>query len=158
AKEALDGVRLELEKAACAATFLHTPSSNPRTNVWEPKRLEVHGLSVTREGWSTPSTTLCADPGELVALVGPTGSGKTTLLRALLGLEPGVSGAIRYGDRDLTLAGVGPLERPFAWVPQESAIISGTLQDNIAIGAPQGSVASAEALLETIGAVALLER
>jgi ABC-type multidrug transport system fused ATPase/permease subunit len=160
AKAALDRVRIELEEAAGADTFLHTSSSSPRTNAWQAERLEIRGLSVAREGWSTPSTTLCADPGELVALVGPTGSGKTTLLRALLGLERGVSGAIRYGDRDLTSAGVGPAERPFAWVPQESAIISGTLEDNIALSAPQGSdtSASAHAILRTLGAHALVGR
>src|SRR6185436_3877090 len=88
------------------------------------------------------------------------GSGKTTLLRALLGLEGGVRGTLRYGDRDLTGAGVGPAERPFAWVPQESAIISGTLEDNIALGAPSANMdaGATRATLEGLGAGTLVKR
>jgi ABC-type bacteriocin/lantibiotic exporter with double-glycine peptidase domain len=87
----------------------------------------------------------------------------TSLLRARLGLERDVTGAVRYGDRDLTAAGVGPAERPFAWVPQEPAIVSGTLAGNIALGAPEGAAGGAPArgareALTLIGARSLLGR
>ena len=39
-------------------------------------------------------------------------------------------------DIDLTRAGVGPMERPFAWVPQEAAIVTGSIEENVALGAP----------------------
>ena len=94
-------------------------------------------LSVVRGAHTTPKTSLEAAPGELVAVVGPTGSGKTSLLRALLGLERPSTGAVRYGDLDLTCAGVGPGERPFAWVPQEPAILGGTLDENVSLGLPE---------------------
>jgi ABC-type bacteriocin/lantibiotic exporter with double-glycine peptidase domain len=108
-----------------------------------------------------PATSLQADPGEVVALVGPTGCGKTTLLRALLGLERGVRGSVRYGDIDLTRAGVGPMERPFAWVPQEAAIVTGSIEENVALGAPGADPIEEEAArgaLEAIGAGSLLAR
>jgi ABC-type transport system involved in cytochrome bd biosynthesis fused ATPase/permease subunit len=97
-------------------------------------------------------------PGELVALVGPTGSGKTSLLRALLGLERSITGAVRYGGCDLTWAGVGPGERPFAWVPQEPAIVAGSLAGNVALGAPEGDPSGASAALALLGAGTLLGR
>jgi ABC-type transport system involved in cytochrome bd biosynthesis fused ATPase/permease subunit len=85
-----------------------------------------------------------------VAIVGPTGSGKTTLLRALLGLEPGATGSIRYGGAELARAGVGPLWRPFAWAPQEAPVLAGSLEDNVLL-ARQDDRAVAE-VLRSIGA------
>ena len=118
----------------------------------------MRGLAVARGAWSTPVTDLHAEPGEIVALVGPTGSGKTTLLRALLGLEPDAQETVCYGDHDLSAAGVGPRERPFAWVPQEAAIISGTIADNVTLGAPEPIDASAQSTLQSLGAQSLLDR
>ena len=76
--------------------------------------------------------TLRAAQGEIVAIVGPTGSGKTSLLRAMLGLEPS-QGALRFGARDLSQAGIGPPERPFAWVPQDAPLVGDTLLGNVAL-------------------------
>lgn len=159
----LDRFRAEREAASYLDPVVHAEPSSNCTNkpgLWSAERLDVRSLSIARDDWATPVTTLHAEPGEIVALVGPTGSGKTTLLRALLGLECGVRGTLRYGDRDLTGAGVGPTERPFAWVPQESAIISGTLDDNIALGAPSASMdaGAARVTLEGLGAGTLVTR
>ncbi len=73
-------------------------------------------------------------PGSIAAVVGPTGIGKTSLLRALLGLEGLTSGEIWYGTLDLDAAGVGPGERPFAWVPQDAPIVGDTLAINVGLG------------------------
>lgn len=159
----LDGFRAERQAASHFDPVVHTEPSSNCTNepgIWRAERLDVRSLSIARDHWATSTTTLHAEPGEIVALVGPTGSGKTTLLRALLGLERGMLGTLRYGDRDLTEAGVGPTERPFAWVPQESAIISGTLEDNIALGAPSASTdaRATRATLEGLGAGTLVTR
>jgi len=160
---ALGRVRAELETASQYDSFLHTEPCSPHTkscSQWKLEQLTVLNLSITRGSWSTPATALSAAPGEIIVLIGPTGSGKTTLLRALLGLELPVRGTLRYGDRDLTGAGVGPLERPFAWVPQESAVISGTLEENIALGASStsGGANSSRATLQELGAGTLLAR
>ena len=158
---ALDAARAALE-ARGAPLRLRAPQSDPpgtsRTYGWEAARLVVRGLAVARGAWSTPVTNLHAEPGEIVALVGPTGSGKTTLLRALLGLEPGALGTINYGDHDLSAAGVGPRERPFAWVPQEAAVISGTLDDNVTLGAPELGADAPSVTLQSLGAQSLLDR
>jgi ABC-type transport system involved in cytochrome bd biosynthesis fused ATPase/permease subunit len=153
ALEALDELRADLGPG----TTLHS-LGNHRTP-WLAAPLEVRDLSVLRGSHATPPASLEAAPGELIALVGPTGAGKTSLLRALLGLERDVTGTVLYGDRDLTRAGVGPAERPFAWVPQEPAIVSGTLAANVALGLPEtsGGAGDAEALA-LIGATSLLGR
>lgn len=72
--------------------------------------------------------------GAIVAIVGPTGVGKTSLLRALLGLAPLRAGAVRWGDARIDANGVGPSERPFAWVPQDAPIVGDTLAINVGLG------------------------
>lgn len=100
---------------------------------WPNETLEVAGLASAH---GSP-VSLKAPFGELVAIVGPTGAGKTSLLRVLLGLEPAVSGTVHYANIDLTLAKTGPTERPFAWAPQEAPLISGTLDENVWLGAEE---------------------
>lgn len=160
ALEALSRARAELEEVASPAPVVHTETGKSCSTVWRPERLEVRDLAVERAGAKATATTLVADPGEIIVLIGPTGSGKTTLLRALLGLERGARGSIRYGERELIRAAVGPDARPFAWVPQEAAIVSGTLEDNITLGAPASSAdeATIHARLDGLGASPLLSR
>jgi len=106
------------------------PERAPRR--WESATLVVQGLCIPSHGLRFPPLRL--EPGNVTAVVGPSGCGKTSLLRALLGLEPGAEGSVTYGDLDLTHARVGPSARPFAWVPQESGMLAGTVADNITLG------------------------
>lgn len=115
---------------------------------WPLAPLALEGLGSARVPSAT-RTTLVVEPGTIVVVAGPTGVGKTTLIRALLGLEPAV-GRLRYDGRELTGAGVGPAERPFAWSPQEAPVLAGTLIGNVLPAG--GEPAVAIAVLEAIGA------
>jgi ABC-type multidrug transport system fused ATPase/permease subunit len=134
--------------------------ATPRT--WPPARLEIEAVRVNRGTQGPPASSFTAEAGEIVALVGPTGVGKTTLLRALLGLEPIAEGRVRYGGEDLTRVGVGPDARPFAWVPQDAAIVAGGLEQNVALGlrgaTGEGASRAVRAALEVVGAGALAAR
>lgn len=121
---------------------------------WGRAVLEVRDVGVVRDedGGST-RTSFVLRPGEIVAIVGPTGSGKTTLLRALLGLEPSAVGQVRYGGVELADAAVGPDARPFAWAPQEAALLAGTLEANVLMTATRRK--GAAEVLASIGATQL---
>lgn len=90
---------------------------------------------------------LRAEAGSIVAVVGATGAGKSTLLRALLGLEPGVRGEVRYDGKSLQDAPIGPTSRPFAWAPQDAPVVADTVRANVELGG-----ADARDVLEGIGA------
>ncbi len=78
--------------------------------------------------------SLSVRPGEHVAIVGPSGCGKTTLLRVLLGLEDAESGVITVDGRDLSSLNRPAVRRQIGSVLQSSALLPGTIRDNIDLG------------------------
>lgn len=77
-----------------------------------------------------------AAPGELVALTGTSGEGKTTLLRLLLGLvRPKTGTAVLHcGGRAYELS--ASTRRAFAYVPQGSSMLAGSIRENLRLTAP----------------------
>ena len=138
----------EALRAALAAseTTEARPASPPRA--WPLADLVVEGL-VTEHGAHAP-LSLRVPAGTVAALVGPTGVGKTSVLRALLGLDRPRAGSIRYGAEPLDDRGVGPGERPFAWVQQHAPVLAATIDENVALGAPRAI--DARAILADVGA------
>jgi len=114
---------------------------------WPLGKLELRGVSLARGGVGPLS--LSVEPGEIVALAGPTGIGKTTLLRTLLGLEAPAAGEIVFDGAPLDGAPAGPSARPFVWVPQDAPLLADTLAANVTLGA---SVASPKDALAPLGA------
>lgn len=120
---------------------------------WELATLTVDGL-VAVHGEHAPLTMRLA-PGKIAAVVGPTGIGKTSLLRALLGLDAARAGSVTWGEQDLTHRGVGPAQRPFAWVPQDAPVLGDTLVANVMLGRSEGHARDATRVLEELGAAGL---
>jgi ATP-binding cassette subfamily B protein len=78
--------------------------------------------------------SLAIRPGEFVAVVGPTGSGKSTLVRLLLGLEQPDAGRVLVDGRPLERLRIDLVRRQIGVVPQNTALLAGSLQEVIAGG------------------------
>ena len=87
-----------------------------------PEKTIIHDLS------------LHADPGSLIAIVGPTGAGKTTLINLLMRFYDPDSGAITLDGRDIKAVTRKSLRLSFAMVLQDTWLFQGTVFDNIAYG------------------------
>jgi len=73
-----------------------------------------------------------AQPGEIVALVGPSGEGKTTLIRLILGLvQPKGGEAVIRASSGTELPLNADTRHLFAYVPQGNTILSGTIAENL---------------------------
>jgi len=87
--------------------------------------------------------SLAIEPGELFLLLGPSGCGKTTLLRAIAGFARVQSGAILFGDEDVTR--VPPHRRQAGMVFQSFALWPHlTVAENVAFGLREQGVPRAE--------------
>lgn len=79
-------------------------------------------------------------PGSCTAILGETGAGKTTLIRLLLALIRPQEGTITIYSPESSSASLSPLHRcNFVYVPQGNTLLSGTLRDNLRIGAPDAT-------------------
>ncbi|GFZ80561.1 hypothetical protein RLOatenuis_1680 [Rickettsiales bacterium] len=88
------------------------------------------------------------NPGETVALVGPSGAGKTTLIKLLLRFYDPQQGSIMLGDTDIRFASLKEVRNAYALVAQDSMIFSASILDNIRYGKPEATYAEIEAAAE----------
>lgn len=84
-------------------------------------------------------------PGEVVALVGPSGSGKTTIASLLPRFWDLSSGRITLDDVDVRSLSLSTLRSAIGIVPQEPALFSGSVRDNIAYAKPGATDVEVEA-------------
>jgi ATP-binding cassette, subfamily B, bacterial MsbA len=80
-----------------------------------------------------------ANPGELIAIVGPTGAGKTTVINLLHRFYDPTEGRITVDRQDLRHVTMESWYRQVALVPQETILFGGTILDNIRYGDTQAS-------------------
>lgn len=82
---------------------------------------------------------LSVQPGQRVAIVGPTGCGKTTIINLLMRFYDVDSGSIRVDGRDIRDLTRGSLRTSYGMVLQETWLRAGTILDNIRMGNPQAT-------------------
>ncbi|HTS85436.1 MAG TPA: ABC transporter transmembrane domain-containing protein [Usitatibacter sp.] len=104
--------------------------------------------SAALEGFS-----LAVEPGEVVALVGPSGAGKTTVFQLLLRFYDPTSGVVRIDGVDAREADPRELRRHVAVVAQEPVIFAANVFDNVRYGRPEATEDEVRAALETANAL-----
>ena len=80
-----------------------------------------------------------AEPGQSLALVGPSGAGKTTVTHLMLRFYDPTSGSIVLDGRDLREYRLAALRRHTSIVPQESTVLNGSVRENLLIAKPEAS-------------------
>lgn len=84
--------------------------------------------------------SLKAEPGQTVAIVGPTGAGKTTLINLLMRFYDIDSGKIYLDGHDISTITRRSLRSAYAMVLQDTWVFNGTVYDNIAYGSQDATM------------------
>ncbi|HET7772678.1 MAG TPA: peptidase domain-containing ABC transporter [Burkholderiaceae bacterium] len=100
--------------------------------------IEARGLGFAYgvEGPVFRGVDLDVQPGEMVAIVGPSGAGKTTLVKVLVGLLDRTEGSLLVGGRDLRDWDLGALRSRVGVVMQDDQLFVGSIEDNISFFDP----------------------
>ncbi|HYL29056.1 MAG TPA: ABC transporter transmembrane domain-containing protein [Gemmatimonadales bacterium] len=108
--------------------------------------------------WTLRDIALTVAPGEVVALVGPSGAGKTTLVSLLPRFWDVAEGRILLDGIDVRDLRLADLRAAIGLVPQEPALFSGTVRENIAYARPGASRQDVEAAARAAHAHEFVER
>ncbi len=141
----ISGVVAELQNALACAERIFTLIDEERepADVPDPEDLTGAGGRVAAEHVDfsyVPERELIRDlnltvePGERVAIVGPTGCGKTTIINLLMRFYDVNAGAIRIDGHDVRDAARDSLHGVWGMVLQDTWIMKGTVRDNIRMG------------------------
>ncbi|MCE1178678.1 MAG: ABC transporter ATP-binding protein/permease [Micrococcales bacterium] len=102
--------------------------------------------------------TLTAEPGQLVALVGPSGAGKTTITSLVARLYDPTAGTVRINGLDLRDATLASVAETVGVVTQEAHLFHDTIRGNLAYARPGATDADMERVLRAAQVWELVER
>jgi ATP-binding cassette, subfamily B, bacterial MsbA len=108
--------------------------------------------------WTLEDIDLHCGPGEVLALVGPSGGGKTTLVSLLPRFWDVDRGKVLLDGIDVRNLRLADLRGAIGIVPQDPALFSGTIRENVAYARPGASLADVEAAARGAHAHEFIER
>ena len=152
----ISGVMTEFQNAlACAGRVFQlmdeaveppdAPDAKVLSDVEGKITLDDVSFSYDKSKKLIENLSFTAQPGQRIAIVGPTGCGKTTLINLLMRFYDVDGGVIRVDGTELREMTRASLRANYGMVLQETWLRSGTIRDNLILGKPDATDAEIEA-------------
>ncbi|WP_448598375.1 ABC transporter ATP-binding protein [Thermoleptolyngbya sp.] len=142
----LDRIFLLLDEPA---TLQDAPNAIAMPPIRGEVRFESVSFGYTEHQRVLRDVSLVAEPGQMVALVGPTGAGKSTIINLILRFYDVTEGAVKIDGVDVRCVTQSSLRCQIGIVLQDNLLFSGTVAENIAFGVPDANQAEIEAAAQT---------
>jgi len=112
---------------------------------------DVHFKYEATDKSALRGVNLHVEPGQTVAIVGPTGAGKTTIINLIMRFYDPTEGRVLIDGHDLRAVTLASLRRQVSLVLQDPFIFSGTIRDNIRYGKLEATHEEIEAAARAVG-------
>ncbi|UKA73014.1 ABC transporter ATP-binding protein [Arthrobacter sp. FW306-06-A] len=142
---------LDTEPSVSSEAQPHARLDHSRFDPAQPAVLTFQDVGFSYPGAEAPvlaGISFTAAPGSTTAIVGSTGSGKTTLLNLVPRFLDPTEGRITLAGHDIRNLPLDQLRAAMAIVPQHSHLFTGTIADNLRMGAPDATDEELWATLE----------
>ena len=128
---------VELSRRAATVEFEHVAFTYPRAEEVSLASLEVVARTESRDtGPVLHDITFTVEPGQMVALVGPSGAGKTTITHLVARLYDASAGVVRVDGHDVRDVTLQSLEDAVGYVTQAAHMFHDTIRENLRYAKP----------------------
>lgn len=139
ARQAMAGLERVYELLDVPETVRDAPDAVPMPRIAGRVRFTNVSLAYVPDRLALRGITLEVQPGEHVAIVGPSGAGKTSLVNLIPRFYDPTAGTVEIDGYDLRRVTIASLRAQIGLVPQETILFAGTIAENIAYGRPAAS-------------------